>query len=50
VPILVGKVIVVDLGHGGKDPGAGEVGYFRLPEKTLVLAIAKEIETQLKGK
>lgn len=49
VPILVGKVIVVDPGHGGKDPGAGEVGYSRLPEKTIVLAIAKEIETQLKA-
>ena len=41
--------IVLDPGHGGKDPGAGEVGYSRLPEKTLVLAIAKEIETQLKA-
>jgi len=49
MPRLAGKVIVVDPGHGGKDPGAGEVGCSRLPEKTLVLAIAKNIETQLKA-
>jgi len=49
VPRLAGKVIVIDPGHGGKDPGAGEVGYSRLPEKTLVLAIAKNIKTQLKA-
>ena len=46
---LRGRIIVVDAGHGGRDPGCGEVGYSRLPEKTLVLAIAKDIETQLKA-
>ena len=46
---LQGRIIVVDAGHGGRDPGCGEVGYSRLPEKTLVLAIAKDIETQLKA-
>jgi len=46
---LRGRTIVVDAGHGGRDPGCGEVGYSRLPEKTLVLAIAKDIETQLKA-
>ena len=45
---LRGRIIVVDAGHGGRDPGCGEVGYSRLPEKTLVLAIAKDIEAQLK--
>jgi len=46
---LRGRIIVVDAGHGGRDPGCGEVGYSRLPEKTLVLAIAKDIEIQLKA-
>ena len=46
---LRGRIIVVDAGHGGRDPGCGEVSYSRLPEKTLVLAIAKDIETQLKA-
>jgi N-acetylmuramoyl-L-alanine amidase len=46
---LQGRIIVVDAGHGGHDPGCGEVGYSRLPEKTLALAIAKDVETQLKA-
>jgi N-acetylmuramoyl-L-alanine amidase len=46
---LRGRIIVVDAGHGGRDPECGEVGYSRLPEKTLVLAIAKEMVTQLKA-
>lgn len=46
---LRGRIIVVDAGRGGRDPRCGEVGYSRLPEKTLVLAIAKDIETQLKA-
>ncbi len=40
------RKIVIDPGHGGKDPGArGRSSY---PEKTLVLAIAKELNTALK--
>jgi len=43
--------IVIDAGHGGKDPGA--IGYKNLYEKDVVLAIAlklgKMIEKQLKG-
>ncbi|MFH1248828.1 MAG: N-acetylmuramoyl-L-alanine amidase [archaeon] len=40
------KIVVVDAGHGGKDTGAtSSSGY---PEKTVTLAIAKELETQLK--
>jgi N-acetylmuramoyl-L-alanine amidase len=46
---LQGRIIVVDAGHGGHDLGSGEVGYSRLPEKTLALAIAKDVETQLKS-
>ncbi|MHC4212116.1 MAG: N-acetylmuramoyl-L-alanine amidase family protein [Planctomycetota bacterium] len=46
---LQGRIIVVDAGHGGHDPGCGQVGYSRIPEKTLALAIAKDVETQLKA-
>lgn len=44
---LRNKIIIVDPGHGEHDPGAGEVGYSRLPEKTIVLDIAKSIQQQL---
>jgi len=40
------KVIVIDPGHGGKDPGA--VGYKRYREKIVVLQIAKELKRVLK--
>lgn len=40
------KVIVIDAGHGGKDPGA--VGYKRYREKVVVLQIAKELKSILK--
>jgi len=36
-------VVVIDAGHGGEDPGA--LGPFGIREKTVVLAIAKELET-----
>lgn len=38
-------VVVVDPGHGGKDPGA--VGKKRTKEKTVVLAIAKQLVTRI---
>jgi N-acetylmuramoyl-L-alanine amidase len=41
-------VIVVDPGHGGEDPGA--VGPGRVLEKDVVLAISKELVTQLNAK
>ena len=44
---LAGRTIIVDPGHGGKDPGAGERTLSRVPEKTLVLEIARELASQL---
>ncbi|PNV82835.1 MAG: N-acetylmuramoyl-L-alanine amidase [Sulfurimonas sp.] len=43
-----GKVIVIDPGHGGKDPGA--VGYRKYREKVVVLDVAKELEKILKSR
>ncbi len=40
------KVIVIDAGHGGKDPGA--IGYGGLREKDINLAIAKKVAEYLK--
>ena len=39
------KVIVIDAGHGGKDPGA--VGYKKYREKVIVLSIAQELKKVL---
>lgn len=41
LPPLTGKRVVIDAGHGGKDPGTK--GVSRLPEKTIVLSIANEV-------
>lgn len=38
-------VIVVDAGHGGEDPGS--IGPGRLYEKTVVLAVAKELQAAI---
>ncbi|MBT5935499.1 N-acetylmuramoyl-L-alanine amidase [Sulfurimonas sp.] len=39
------KVIVIDAGHGGKDPGA--VGYKKYREKVIVLSIAQRLKKVL---
>ncbi|MBN1816457.1 MAG: N-acetylmuramoyl-L-alanine amidase [Sedimentisphaerales bacterium] len=45
---LAGCKIVVDPGHGGRDPGAGQAGFSPIPEKTINLAIAQDVEVLLK--
>jgi N-acetylmuramoyl-L-alanine amidase len=45
-----GKTIVVDAGHGGKDPGTLGNRYSTMPEKYINLSIANEVVDQLKAK
>ena len=42
------RVVVIDAGHGGEDPGALSPTGIR--EKTVALAIAREVEAALRGK
>ena len=42
------KKIVIDPGHGGRDPGA--IGYSDIYEKTIVLKVANKLERFLKSK
>lgn len=44
---LGGAVIVVDPGHGGKDPGAPARGSGQQPEKSIVLDIGRKLESLL---
>lgn len=43
--VLNGRIIVVDAGHGGKDPGASSN---KLTESTVTLNVAKRVEAKLK--
>jgi len=45
---VTSATVVVDPGHGGKDPGAD--GLSAVPEKTIVLAIAQEVARGLTGR
>lgn len=45
---LINKVIAIDPGHGGRDPGG--IGINRTYEKTYTLDIAKRLEKKLKNK
>lgn len=47
VDVLKGKIIVVDPGHGGSDPGA--MGVTGLREKVVNLAVSKHLITLLTG-
>jgi N-acetylmuramoyl-L-alanine amidase len=47
---LKGKIVVVDAGHGGKDPGSMGTGFSTVSEKKLNLSIATELARQLKAK
>mgnify|MGYP001219315341 CR=1 FL=1 len=42
------KRIILDAGHGGKDPGA--IGYYNIKEKNIVLDITKKIGNYIKSK
>jgi N-acetylmuramoyl-L-alanine amidase len=42
--VLFGKTIVIDAGHGGKDPGAMFRAFSRLSEKTINLDIARRLK------
>lgn len=42
------EIIVIDPGHGGKDPGA--IGYHGIREKDITLAIAKEVKRIAAGR
>ncbi|WP_419961307.1 N-acetylmuramoyl-L-alanine amidase [Psychrobacillus sp. BM2] len=44
--VLKNRIILMDAGHGGKDPGASSQG---VTEKSIVIKVAKLVEQKLKG-
>lgn len=44
--VLKNRIIVLDAGHGGKDPGASKNG---VTEKAIVLDVSKRVEAKLKA-
>lgn len=48
VPSKKAQIVVLDAGHGGKD--AGTTGARGVPEKTVVLDVARRVQALLKGK
>lgn len=47
---IAGKRIMVDPGHGGKDPGAGKGTKSQLPEKAIVLDIGNRLTQTLRAR
>ena len=47
-PALAGRVVVIDPGHGGKDPGTTSARAFK--EKALVLEVAQRVTDELLGR
>ncbi len=45
---ISGAIVVVDAGHGGKDPGSNGGGVSSVWEKQITLGIAKELAAQLR--
>lgn len=46
-PTLNGKTIIIDAGHGGRDPGA--IGFTGILEKDLTLQTANALKQQLES-
>lgn len=47
LPAAAFDTVVIDAGHGGKDPGAR---WYGVVEKTIVLDVAKRLQTALRGR
>lgn len=47
---IAGKTVMIDPGHGGHDPGAGEKTLSRVPEKTIVLDVGNKVAELLQSR